>query len=98
MGVRDPDKPTPAQILQAMHKGINDGSTHNYPPHQGMVEVRESNVKSMVRRFGVTNLDPRLEVIYAIGSKELIHNTCLAFVESGYNILIPQMLFYLSYF
>lgn len=38
-------------------------------------------MKSMVRRFGVTNLDPRLEVIYAIGSKKLIHNTCLAFVE-----------------
>ena len=96
--MRDLDKPTAAQILQAMHKAINDGSTHNYPPHQGIVEVREANVKSMVRRFGVTNLDPRLEVIYAIGSKELIHNTCLAFVESGYYILIPQMPSYLLYF
>ncbi len=36
----------------------------------------------MERRFGLTGLDPDLEVVCSIDSKEAIHNTFLAFVEA----------------
>ncbi|CDN12542.1 MAG: LL-diaminopimelate aminotransferase [Richelia sp.] len=90
LGVGDPDKPTLAHILQAMHEAINDGSTHNYPPYQGIDEFRETTAKWMERRFGVKDLDPIAEIISAIGSKESIHNTFLAFVEPGDYTLIPD--------
>ena len=90
MGVGDPDRPTPAHIVQAMHEAIDDPSTHNYPPYQGTKDFREAAVKWMERRFGVTGLNPNTEVVSSIGSKEAIHNTFLAFVEAGDYTLIPD--------
>ncbi|MDB9355291.1 pyridoxal phosphate-dependent aminotransferase, partial [Nodularia spumigena CS-587/03] len=90
LAVGDPDKQTPAHILQAMHQAIDDGSTHNYPPYQGTREFRAAAVNWMERRFGVTGLNPETEVISSIGSKEAIHNTFLAFVEAGDYTIIPD--------
>ncbi|BAZ01758.1 aspartate aminotransferase [Tolypothrix tenuis PCC 7101] len=90
LAIGDPDKPTPAHILQAMHEAIDDAATHNYPPYQGTQEFREAAAKWMERRFGVTDLNPNTEVVCSIGSKEAIHNTFLAFVEAGDYTLIPD--------
>ncbi|MDB9374488.1 pyridoxal phosphate-dependent aminotransferase [Nodularia sphaerocarpa] len=90
LALGDPDKQTPAHILQAMHQAVDDASTHNYPPYQGTTEFRQAAVNWMERRFGVTGLNPETEVISSIGSKEAIHNTFLAFVEAGDYTLIPD--------
>lgn len=90
LALGDPDKPTPPQILQAMHQAIDDPSTHNYPPYQGTQEFRQAAVNWMEGRFGVTGLNPHTEIISSIGSKEAIHNTFLAFVEAGDYALIPD--------
>jgi len=90
MGVGDPDQPTPAHIVGAMHTAIDDPSTHNYPPYQGTKEYRQAVVAWMEQRFGVSGLDPDQEVVSSIGSKEAIHNTFLAFVEPGDYVLIPD--------
>ncbi|MBE9006040.1 LL-diaminopimelate aminotransferase [Fortiea sp. LEGE XX443] len=90
MAVGDPDKPTPAHILQVMHEAIDDATNHNYPPYEGMQEFRAAAAKWMEFRFGVTGLNPDTEVVASIGSKEAIHNTFLAFVEAGDYTLIPD--------
>ncbi len=90
MGVGDPDRPTPDHIVKAMHEGIDDPSTHNYPPYQGTQDYREAVAAWMERRFGVTGLNPATEVVSSIGSKEAIHNTFLAFVDPGDYTLISD--------
>lgn len=90
MGVGDPDQPTPAHIVSAMHQAVDDPSTHNYPPYQGTKEYREAAAAWMDRRFGVKGLNPNTEVVSSIGSKEAIHNTFLGFVEPGDYTLIPD--------
>ena len=90
MGVGDPDQPTPAHVVSAMHQAIDDPSTHNYPPYQGTKEYRQAALAWMEKRFGVTGLNPDFEVVSSIGSKEAIHNTFLAFVEPGDYVLIPD--------
>ena len=90
MGVGDPDGPTPAHIMQAMHEAIDDPSTHNYPPYQGTKEYRKAAAEWMEGRFGVTGLNPETEIVSSIGSKEAIHNTFLAFVEPGDYTLIAE--------
>lgn len=90
MAVGDPDKPTPAHILQVMHEAIDDATNYNYPPYEGTQEFRAAAAKWMECRFGVTGLDPDTEVVASIGSKEAIHNTFLAFVEAGDYTLIPD--------
>jgi LL-diaminopimelate aminotransferase len=90
IGVGDPDRPTPAHIVQAMHEAIDDPSNHNYPPYQGTKDYREAAVEWMEHRFEIKGLDPDKEIISSIGSKEAIHNTFLAFVEPGDYSLIPD--------
>lgn len=90
MGVGDPDQPTPSHIVGAMHQAIDDPSTHNYPPYQGTKEYRQAAANWMASRFGVKGLDPNTQIVSSIGSKEAIHNTFLAFVESGDYTLIPD--------
>jgi LL-diaminopimelate aminotransferase len=90
LAVGDPDKPTPTHILQVMHEAIDDVSTHNYPPYQGTQAFREAAANWMERRFGVAGLNPNTEVVSSIGSKEAIHNTFLAFVDTGDYTLIPD--------
>ncbi len=90
MGVGDPDKPTPAHVIEAMTEAINDPSTHNYPPYEGTKDYRAAVVELMAKRYGVTGLDPVNEVISSIGSKEAIHNIYLGFVEPGDYVLIPD--------
>ena len=90
MAIGDPDKPTPVHIVNAMHEAIDDPTTHNYPPYRGTKEYRQAVVDWMQRRFGVSGLNPETEVIPSIGSKEAIHNTFLAFAESGDYTLIPN--------
>jgi LL-diaminopimelate aminotransferase len=86
----DPDKPTPAHIIQAMHEAIDDPSTHDYPPYRGTQKFRKATAMWMEYRFGVTGLNPDTEIISSIGSKEAIHNTFLAFVEVGDYTLISD--------
>jgi LL-diaminopimelate aminotransferase len=90
MGIGDPDKPTPDVVLQAMHRAIDDPSTHNYPPYKGTKAYREAAAAWFERRFGVGGWNPDTEVISSIGSKEAIHNTFLAFVDPGDFTLIPD--------
>lgn len=90
MAIGDPDKPTPVHIVKAMHEAIDDPSTHNYPPYRGTKEYCQAVVDWMQRRFGVNGLNPDTEVIPSIGSKEAIHNTFLAFAETGDYTLIPN--------
>lgn len=90
MGSGNPDKPTPDRILQVMHTAIEESSNHQYPPYQGLSEFRAAAGQWMERRFGVSGLNPDTEIVSSIGSKEAIHNTFLAFVESGDYTLIPD--------
>lgn len=57
IGVGDPDRPTPAHIVQAMHEAINELSTHNYPPDRRTKEYRKAAADWMERRLGVAGLN-----------------------------------------
>jgi LL-diaminopimelate aminotransferase len=90
MGVGDPDRPTPSHAITEMIVALQDPANHNYPPNQGLKEYRVAIAELMARRYGVEGLDPNTEIISSIGSKEAIHNTFLAFVETGDYVLVPD--------
>jgi LL-diaminopimelate aminotransferase len=90
LGVGDPDQPTLAHVVAAMHAAIDEPTNHTYPPYQGIPDFRQAAAEWMARRFGVTGLNPETQVISSIGSKEAIHNIFLAFVEPGDTVLIPD--------
>lgn len=89
MGIGDPDKPTPKNILDAMHKAIDNPKTHNYPPYAGMKEYKQAACKWFEKRFGA-KFDPDKECVSLIGSKEAIHNCLFACVGEGDLALLPD--------
>ena len=82
LGIGDPDRPTPALIVEAMQEAVSEPETHQYPSNRGRRDFRESVSDFYMRRFDV-ELDPATEIMPAIGAKECIFNLNLAFLDPG---------------
>src|SRR4051812_1225164 len=82
LGIGDPDRPTPALIVDAMEEAVSEHETHHYPSNRGRPEFREAVSDFYGRRFDV-EIDPNTEVIPALGAKECIFNLNLAFLDPG---------------
>jgi LL-diaminopimelate aminotransferase len=89
LSVGDPDLPTPAHIVDAMKKAVENPVHHHYPSYEGMLSYREAVALWYKRRFNVT-LDPSREVLSLLGSKEGIGHIPLAFVNPGDFVLVPS--------
>jgi LL-diaminopimelate aminotransferase len=88
LGVGDPDLPTPGHIIERLQQAAKDPSTHQYPSYSGMNDFKISVAKWYDCRFCV-QLDPLMEVLTLIGSKEGIAHFPLAFINPGDLALIP---------
>jgi LL-diaminopimelate aminotransferase len=82
LGIGDPDRPTPALIVEAMQEAVSEAETHRYPSNRGRQDFRAATRDFYARRFDV-ELDPDREIIPAIGAKEAIFNLNLAFLDPG---------------
>jgi LL-diaminopimelate aminotransferase len=89
LGVGDPDRPTPAFIIEALAKGARDASNHRYALDQGKPELREAFAIWCKRRYGV-DLDPGTEILPLIGTKEGIAHLPLAVMNPGDASLVPD--------
>ena len=88
-GIGDPDRPTPAHIVEAAELAVRDPATHRYPSYYGLPEFRRAVAAFYLRRFGV-ELDPDTEVLPLIGSKEGIAHLATAFVDPGDTVLVTD--------
>ena len=89
LGIGDPDRPTPANIIQALNRAAMVSANHRYPESEGLLGFREAAATWYRNRFGVS-LDPHREVITLIGAKEGVGHLPLALVNPGEVVLIPD--------
>jgi LL-diaminopimelate aminotransferase len=82
LGIGDPDHPTYPHVVAAMQEAVANSDYHRYPSNRGRDEFRAAFAEFYDRRFGV-EIDPKTEVIPAIGAKECIYNLCFAFLDPG---------------
>jgi LL-diaminopimelate aminotransferase len=82
LGIGDPDRPTPAIVVDAMQEAVTEPQTHQYPSNRGRQDFRQAVSDFYMRRFDV-ELDPETEVMPAIGAKECIFNLNLCFLDPG---------------
>ncbi len=82
LGIGDPDRPTYPHVVAAMQEAVANPAYHQYPSNRGRDEFRQGFAGFYGRRFGV-EIDPKSEVIPAIGAKECIYNLCFAFLDPG---------------
>ena len=89
LGVGDPDRPTPAAIVQSLQHHVENPAFHQYALDQGAPELRRSIAAFCRGRYGL-ELDPESEILPLIGSKEGIAHFPLAVLNPGEISLVPD--------
>lgn len=89
LAIGDPDQPTPEYIVAAMAKAIYVKGNNQYSSSVGLLPYREAVARWYQNRFGV-ELDPRIEVVSLLGSKEGIAHIPFACINPGDVNLVPD--------
>lgn len=88
-GMGNPDGPTPRHIVDKLVETASNPATHRYSLSRGIAPLRRAITRWYKRRYDVT-LDPETEAIVTIGSKEGIAHLCMATLEQGDAVLVPN--------
>ncbi len=89
LGIGDPDRPTPGNIIDKLVEQAHNPENHSYPSSVGMMEYREAVAQWYKNRFEV-DLDPASEIVALIGSKEGIGHISFCYVDPGDVNLVPD--------
>ncbi|HEY0796556.1 MAG TPA: alanine transaminase [Acidisarcina sp.] len=88
-GMGNPDGPTPAHIVAKMVEAAQKPVTHRYSVSKGVPRLRKAICNWYKRRYDV-DLDPMTEAIVTIGSKEGIAHLCMATLDQGDTVVVPN--------
>lgn len=88
-GMGNPDTPTPQHVVNKLVETVADPRTHRYSASRGIAGLRRANATYYARRFGV-DIDPELETIATLGSKEGFANLAQAISAPGDVIVVPN--------
>jgi alanine-synthesizing transaminase len=88
-GMGNPDGATPQHIVDKMIEAARKPETHRYSLSKGIPRLRRAICNWYERRYNVS-LDPDTEAIVTIGSKEGIAHLCLATLDQGDVVLVPN--------
>lgn len=89
LGIGAPDGRPPQAALDKMCEVTQMSGVHKYQSYNGIPELREA-FADWYRRYYRVTLDPKNEIQPLTGSKEGILITCLAFLDKGDKVLIPD--------
>jgi aspartate aminotransferase len=86
LSVGEPDFPTPAHIVEAAKKALDEGFT-KYTSSAGIQELREVIAEKSVRENGIPAKPANVLVA---PTKHTLYMTCMALLESGDEALVPD--------
>lgn len=94
MGKGDPDTPSPPHVVAALIEAAQDPLNHQYPGGmaRGLPQFRAAISAWYQRRFNVS-VDPETEVMPLMGSKEGNLHFCMAALDPGDLVLVPDPAF-----
>src|SRR3981081_69078 len=85
--IGEPDFPTPAHIVEAGKKALDDGYTH-YGPTMGLPDLREAIAANVTTTRGIS-VDPS-QVCVTPGAKPALFYAMMATLEKGDEVLLPD--------
>lgn len=88
-GMGNPDGATPQHIVDKLIESARKTTTHRYSLSRGIPRLRKAICNWYQRRYDVS-LDPETEAIVTIGSKEGIAHLCLATLDQGDVVVVPN--------
>jgi aminotransferase len=84
----DPDLSTPLHIVEAAKQALDQGYTH-YTHWAGMPELRKAIADKLWQDNSI-RVDPETEVLVTTGAQEAVFLVCLALLDPGDEILVPD--------
>jgi len=87
LNIGEPDFPTPAHIVEAAKKAMDEGKTH-YTPDEGLLELRRTIAEKESKKLGLS-FDEENVVITA-GATGGTYATLMASIELGDEVLLPD--------
>jgi alanine-synthesizing transaminase len=88
-GMGNPDGATPQHIVDKMIETARRPESHRYSLSKGIPRLRKAICNWYGHRYNV-DLDPQTEAIVTIGSKEGIAHLCMATLDKGDVVLVPN--------
>lgn len=89
LGIGSPDMQPPQKVVEALVEGLQNPSAHKYQSYQGLPALREAISEFYKEHFKVS-LNPTLEILPLMGSKEGIMHISMAYLNEGDGVLIPN--------
>jgi aminotransferase len=88
LGVGEPDFTTPLHMRQAALQSIEKGMT-KYTSNAGILELRELIAEHLHKLYAV-KYDPLTEIVVTVGVSEALQIACLATLNPGDEVIIPE--------
>jgi alanine-synthesizing transaminase len=88
-GMGNPDGATPQHIVDKLIETARRPPSHRYSVSRGIPRLRKAICDWYKRRYDV-DLNPATEAIATIGSKEGIAHLCLATLDAGDVVMVPN--------
>ncbi len=89
LGIGSPDLPPHPDVIDTLHQWAQKPDAHGYQSYQGRPELRKA-MAAFYKKYFRVDLNPENEILPLIGSKEGIMHICMAFLNAGDKVLIPD--------
>ena len=89
LGIGSPDMPPAQAVIDRLAKEAQRPDVHAYQPYNGSELLRKAYADWYQKWYNV-ELDPKTEVLPLLGSKEGIMHICMAFLDAGDKVLVPN--------
>jgi LL-diaminopimelate aminotransferase len=89
LAIGDPDRPTPAFVLELMDEEMRDPRNHVYPSYKGEPDFCDAVAAWFQTRFDV-ELDPATEIMAVIGAKDAVSHLPFVFLDPGDSALVTD--------
>ena len=89
LGIGSPDLKPPRPVEEVLFSGISENGYHQYQSYKGLPELR-SAFSDWYENYFIVSLDSEKEILPLIGSKEGIMHSCMALLNEGDEVLVPN--------
>ena len=89
LGIGSPDMPPHQRVIDRLASEAQRPDVHAYQPYNGSELLREAYAAWYEKWYNV-KLNPKNEVLPLLGSKEGIMHICMAFLDAGDKVLVPN--------
>ncbi len=89
LGIGSPDLPPHPEVVQALQEEAAKTNVHAYQSYKGSLVLRKA-MSDWYKIWYNVDLNPDTEVLPLIGSKEGIMHICMAYLDKGDEVLVPN--------